>query len=135
MQLRSPGPETDTKLLTGKEQVRPASDAAQFGEYLILRFREASELRDIPGVNKVNATIMEVCHIASCELGLSQLSDRGDLCIRVAYRSTERAAVSGDFGKKSCGITLETKDATSQIFCKHILRGTQQCLATLAVSQ
>jgi hypothetical protein len=46
---------------------------------------------------------------------------------------TERTAVSGDCGKKSRGIAFETKNTTSQIFRKHILRRTQQSFATLAL--
>jgi hypothetical protein len=53
----------------------------------------------------------------------------------VTYKFVERTAVCGDCGKKWRGFAFETKDTTSQIFRKHILRRTQQSLATLALSE
>jgi len=60
---------------------------------------QATGSRTIPGVNDIKTTILEVCNIASSELGSSHLGNGHDLRIRVADRSAERTAVSGNLEK------------------------------------
>jgi hypothetical protein len=89
----------------------------------------------IPGVNDIKATVREVCNIARRELGRSHLRNGRYLRIRLADRSAERTAVSGNLRKNSRCVTLEPEDSARQILGKHRFRRGQQPLATLALSE
>ncbi|MGA9075273.1 MAG: hypothetical protein WB368_14240, partial [Candidatus Sulfotelmatobacter sp.] len=91
--------------------------------------------RTIPGVNDIKTTILEVCNIASRELGSSHLGNGRDLRIRVADRSAERTAVSGNLRKNSRCVALEPEDAARQIVGKHSFRRCQQPLSALALGE
>src|ERR1035438_10645587 len=94
---------------------------------------QATGSRTIPGVNDIKTTILEVCNIASRELGSSHLGNGRYLRIRLADRSAERTAVSGNLRKNSRCVTLEPEDSARQILGKHRFRRGQQPLATLAL--
>ena len=76
----------------------------------------------IPGVNDIKATVREVCNIARRELGRSHLRNGRYLRIRLADRSAERTAVSGNLRKNSRCVTLEPEDSARQILGKHRFR-------------
>jgi hypothetical protein len=65
----------------------------------------------VPGVNGINATILEVCDVAGCELGPANLGDGCDLRVGVADGSAEGAAMSGNLGKSSRCVAVEPEDA------------------------
>ena len=71
VQSRAFRSETKTNAYRKTSKLGALQSQHGLGNTLVLRFREARALRAIPGVNEINATIIEVCHIASCELGLS----------------------------------------------------------------
>jgi len=96
---------------------------------------QATGLRPIPGVNDIKITVLEVCNITRRELGPSHLGNGCDLSIRVADRSAERTAVSGNRRKNSRCVTLEPQNAAREILGKHSFRRGQQPLATLALGE
>jgi hypothetical protein len=93
----------------------------------------AEHLRTNPGVNDIYAAVVEIGNIARRELGPSHLGNGRDLRIRVADRSAEQTALSGNFRKRSRCVALEAEDAARQIFGKHSLCRGQEPLATLSL--
>jgi hypothetical protein len=89
----------------------------------------------IPGVNDINATVLEVCDVAGRELGASGLGDGGDLRIGVADRPAEGTAVTGNPRKSSRCIAVEPENAARQVLGKHSLRRCQQPFAALAFGE
>ena len=57
-------------------------------------------LRDVPSVNDIKTTLLEVTNVARRRIGPLHFGDGRDLHIRVADRSADRAPVSGNPGKK-----------------------------------
>src|ERR1035437_298251 len=91
--------------------------------------------RTIPGVYDLKTTVLKVCNITRGEPGSSHLGNGRDLRIRVADRSAERTAASGNLGEHSRCLALKSEDATRQILGKHSFRRCQQPLATLAFGE
>ena len=96
---------------------------------------QATGSRTIPRVNDIKTTVLEVCNIARRELGSSHLGYGRDLRIRVADRSAERTAVSGNCRKNSRCVALESEDAARQILGKHSFCRCQQPLSALALPE
>jgi pimeloyl-ACP methyl ester carboxylesterase len=91
--------------------------------------------RDVPRVNDIKTTLLEVTNVARRQLGPLHFGDGRDLRIRVADRSADRAPVSGNPGKSSRCIALEPEDAPCQVLGKHGFRRFQPPLATFALGE
>ena len=92
-------------------------------------------LRDVPSVNDIKTTLLEVTNVARRRIGPLHFGDGRDLHIRVADRSADRAPVSGNPGKSSRRIALEPEDAPCQVLGKHGFRRFQPPLATFALGE
>lgn len=123
---------------------KPSSAPGYDGDTLFLltqvhcpfnRSEAVSVLLCRPGINDLDAAILEVDHVAGGEGRPSRTSHGDNHGVELADRLARQSARGSDLGIYVCGIAVETQYLTREIFRKNLLRGIPQSSPTLSIGE